>query len=55
MKQGFYHIKPENIDFKIEKNGTAVSMESFFPNIEQNDCISLKDLVDVGAWSLSIV
>ena len=55
MKQGYFHIKPENIDFKIDYNGTAVSIESFFPNIEQNDCISLKDLVDAGAWALSIV
>lgn len=55
MKQGYFQIKPENIDFKIDYNGTPVSISTFFPNMDQNDCISLKDLVDAGAWTLTVV
>ena len=52
---GYNQVKIENIDLLIDYNGSPASISNFFPDAQSLDKFSLKDLVDAGAWTHSIV
>jgi hypothetical protein len=58
LKQGYGSIQAENIEFKIEDSGITgkpLPISSFLPGAQSDDEITLKQLVDTGAWALSII